>query len=181
MINSNEIDEETFQEILKTRSVGKLQSVHEEYENDYGVWERPTFESVFMNSAYQFAARSTCVRLQVGAIFVDPKYTRILCIGYNGGVSGDKNQCDSLKPGVCGCTHAEMNAIAKTRESLIGSILFVTTSPCKQCAKMLVTCGVTKVFYGKSYRDDAGATFLRNNNIDVTSWKDYIYMKSMQR
>jgi len=160
--------------VLNDRDFKEFEEAAEFYDNDYGTWSRPTFESVFMKIAQQFAMRSTCIRLQVGAVFVDPTYTRILCLGYNGTVSGDLNQCESLLPGTCGCVHAEVNAMMHATDSLNDSILFVTTAPCKACSKLLVIRGVKKVVYGRAYRDKSGIMFLQQHGIDVISWHKYV-------
>lgn len=144
------------------------------YINDYGKWTRPTFEHIFMSMATEMRNRSTCVRKQVGAVFVDPEFTRVLCFGYNGGISGDHNQCESLLPGACGCTHAEINATTKSNETLKGSILFVTTAPCKACAAVLINRGVSKVYYLNTYRDDVGLQKLKSRNIEVCKWSDFV-------
>lgn len=160
--------------VLNDRSFHEFENTCEYYENDYGTWSRPTLESVFMTIARQFAIRSTCIRLQVGAVFVDPNYTRVLCFGYNGGVKGDGNQCESLQPGICGCIHAEVNAMMKSMEPLNGSVLFVTTAPCKTCAKLLIARDVGKVIYGKTYRDNAGVLYLKNHGVKTISWSAYV-------
>jgi len=167
------IDDDRIKTILQARLVENVKEVTEVYHNDYGRFERPTFQSVFMQTAMQFAKRSTCCRLQVGAVIVDQTYSRVLCIGYNGSVPGDLNQCDSLEPGACGCIHAEANAITKASESLKHSILFVTTSPCLACSKLIVLSGVQKVYYANSYRNDAGVKFLKEHGLIVHSWQEY--------
>lgn len=144
------------------------------YVNDYGTWKRPTFQHIFMSMASEMRNRSTCVRKQVGAVFVDTDFTRVLCFGYNGGISGDKNQCESLLPGQCGCTHAEINAMVKSNESLKNSILFVTTAPCKACAAVLINRGVSTVYYLNTYRSNAGIELLESKNIKVIKWTHFV-------
>ncbi len=66
--------------------------------------------------------------------------------------------------------HAETNAIAKlarSSESGLGSTLFVTHSPCLDCAKIIYQSGIKYVYYATDYRDDSGITFLRNSGIQV--------------
>lgn len=160
--------------VLNDRHIEPIAEARELYSNSYGLWSRPTFESVYMNVASQFASRSTCLRLQVGAAFVDPTYTRVLSVGYNGGIAGDANQCESLAPGMCGCIHAEVNAMMHAHEPLNGSILFVTSSPCRACAKLIIARGIKKVFYGRVYRDDAGIVMLGNAGIETIDWRTYV-------
>lgn len=136
-----------------------------------------------MDVAHRFAQLSTAKRLQVGAIIV--KDDRIISIGYNGMPSGWTNECEhqeleySLGHGddvfrlktKDEVIHAEANAIAKLAkgsESGLGSTLFLTHSPCIQCAKQIYTAGIVEVFYKEEYRDPAGAEFLRKCNVKVT-------------
>lgn len=139
-----------------------------------------------MQIANNFAACSTAVRLQVGAIMV--KDGRIISIGYNGMPSGWDNCCEKVvdvspndprydynnftkelktKPEVI---HAEANAIAKiarSSESSEGAVMFITHSPCMECSKLLYQAGIIKIYYGENYRDSAGLDFLKKCNIAV--------------
>lgn len=160
--------------VLSLRDIQPNVEAYEQYDNDFGTYVRPTRISTFMSMARIFRDCSTCLRRQVGAVFTDPEMTRVLCLGYNGGVKGDQNQCESLKPGQCGCIHAEVNAMMKANESLKGSTLFTTTAPCKNCAKLLINCGVGRVYYDSSYRDKSGTLLLQKHKIDVIRWEDYV-------
>lgn len=133
---------------------------------------RPRKEQAFMVFAAEMAKRATCDRLRVGAVFADAKLERILCAGYNGGHAGGPNGCDSHEPGLCGCIHAEINALTKSRDDLQGSICFVTTSPCKMCAKVLVNRGVSTVVFLNSYRNDEGVQILRDSGVQVLKYED---------
>lgn len=133
---------------------------------------RPRKEQAFMVFAAQMAARATCDRLAVGAVFADARMERILCAGYNGSYAGGPNGCDSHEPGLCGCIHAEINALTKSRDDLHGSICFVTHNPCKMCAKVLVNRGVSKVVYLKNYRSDEGTLLLQASGIEVVRYTD---------
>lgn len=115
-----------------------------------------------MKAAYLYAENSTCKRRQVGCVIT--KNDRIISIGYNGTPSGWNNCCE----GVDGKTlpevlHAESNAIgklAKSSESGDGSILFTTTSPCIECAKLIAQSGISKVYYSELYKNSEGIDFL---------------------
>ena len=134
------------------------------------------FIDAYMDVAHRFAQLSTAERLKVGAIIV--KDDRIISIGYNGMPSGWTNLCEDTiadghsvytktKPEVI---HAEANAIAKlakSPESGVGSVLFLTHSPCMQCAKQIYTAGIEEVFYKEDYRCDDGINFLKKCNIQV--------------
>ena len=130
-----------------------------------------------MQTAKVFAELSHAQRLHVGAIVV--KDDRIISIGYNGMPAGWSNDCEEeiyqqdgttglkTKPEVL---HAETNAIAKlarSTESGLDSDLFVTHSPCLDCAKLIYQSGIKRVFFGAAYRDDSGVDFLRKSGVTV--------------
>jgi dCMP deaminase len=67
--------------------------------------------------------------------------------------------------------HAESNAIAKLAKSSnsgLGSTIFVTHSPCMECAKLIAQSGISSVYYNENYRDDAGIRFLEKSGVEVT-------------
>jgi dCMP deaminase len=130
-----------------------------------------------MKTAETFAELSHARRLHVGAIVV--KDDRIISIGYNGMPAGWDNDCEDTiqhsddtvtlksKPEVL---HAETNAIAKlakSTESGDGAVLFVTHSPCLDCAKLIFQSGIRSVFYRNSYRSTDGTTFLERSGVTV--------------
>jgi dCMP deaminase len=136
------------------------------------------FVNAYMDVAERFAKLSSARRLHVGAIVV--KDDRIISIGYNGMPAGWDNDCEDTiqhsddtvtlksKPEVL---HAETNAIAKlakSTESGDGAVLFVTHSPCLDCAKLIFQSGIRSVFYRNSYRSTDGTTFLERSGITVT-------------
>lgn len=139
---------------------------------------KPKFRNAYMKVAETFAELSSAKRLHVGAIVV--KDDRIISIGYNGMPSGWTNECENYfgldlkgnptlvtKPEVL---HAETNAIAKlarSTESGLGATLFVTHSPCLDCAKLVYQSGINSVYYRNSYRDTAGVEFLVMAGLDV--------------
>jgi dCMP deaminase len=121
-----------------------------------------------MDVAKRFAQLSHAKRLNVGAIVV--KDDRIISIGYNGMPSGWENECEiknRTKPQVL---HAESNAIAKlarSNDSGLGADLFITHSPCIECAKLIYQSGIKRVYFGEHYRSTDGLDFLKASNIDV--------------
>ena len=132
----------------------------------------------YMKTARLFAEHSSAVRKKVGAVIV--KDDRIISIGYNGMPAGWDNTCEELKPQSFPhepalvtkpeVLHAESNAIAKlarSSESGDGASMFITCSPCIDCAKMIYQSGIKEVFYGEKYRDDAGIEFLYKCGINV--------------
>ena len=132
----------------------------------------------YMKTAKLFAEHSSAVRKKVGAVVV--KNDRIISIGYNGMPSGWDNDCENYfgldlsgnptlvtKPEVL---HAESNAIAKLAkytESGDGASMFITCSPCIDCAKMIYQSGIKEVFYGEEYRNNDGIDFLNKCGLSV--------------
>jgi len=121
-----------------------------------------------MQAAHIYAKCSTAVRLNVGALIV--KDDRIISIGYNGTPSGWDNVCEHDSKSKPEVIHAESNAIAKlarSTESGEGSAIFITHSPCLDCAKMIYQSGITQVYYGQEYRNTDGVDFLKKCNVTV--------------
>lgn len=131
--------------------------------------DRITFEEIYMEFAFNLSKRSTCKRLNVGAVVVSEDYSSVYGIGYNGNAKGFPNTCDSDTPGDCGCLHAEDNALLKTNVGpQIPKIVFVTHQPCKYCAKRMVNKGgVIKVYYVEPYRKTEGLDILKQAGIEV--------------
>ena len=123
-----------------------------------------------MRMAEELAKRSTCARLQVGSVITTPDLTQVLGIGYNGNARGLPNRCDGPEPGRCGCIHSEQNALIKAGAGLPGKLMFVTSSPCVMCAKMIVNCNVARVYYRTGYRDTAGLDVLREAGVEVEQY-----------
>jgi len=95
----------------------------------------------------------------------------IISDGYNGTPSGFENECeddnDSTKSYVL---HAEANAItkvAKSNNSSDGSTLYITTSPCMECSKLIIQAGITRVVYEEKYRITDGLDLLERAKINL--------------
>jgi len=121
-----------------------------------------------MDTAKRFSELSHCNRLKVGAIVV--KDDRIISIGYNGTPSGWDNCCEEEGKTKSEVLHAEANALtklARSTESGEGSNLFITHSPCIDCAKLIAQSGISEVYYAEVYRCDDGLEFLRKCGIPI--------------
>lgn len=123
----------------------------------------------YLHMARIWAENSYCQRRQVGALVV--KDQRIISDGYNGTPSGFENQCED-EQGVTHpyVLHAEANAITKLARSSNnsdGATLYVTASPCIECAKLIIQAGIKRVVYGEKYRLDDGLNLLKKANIKV--------------
>ncbi len=122
-----------------------------------------------MRMARIWAENSYCKRRQVGALLVKEKM--IISDGYNGTPSGFENNCEDAnnlsKPYVL---HAEANAISKvarSSNSSDGATLYVTASPCIECAKLIIQAGIKRVVYGEQYRLVDGLELLERAGIEV--------------
>jgi dCMP deaminase len=152
----------------------------------------------YMKTAQVFSELSHARRLHVGAIVV--KDDRIISIGYNGMPAGWDNDCEDTeytyderdtangdwnynkdteqwfklktKPEVL---HAETNAIAKlarSSESGLGADIFITHSPCLDCAKLIYQSGINRVWYGEQYRNTEGIEFLKKSGVKVEQYTE---------
>ena len=127
------------------------------------------FDDKYLQMAAVWAKNSYCKRRQVGALLVKDKM--IISDGYNGTPSGFENVCEDengvTKPYVL---HAEANAIskvAKSGNSSAGATLYITASPCIECAKLIIQAGFTRVVYKDEYRLLDGVELLRRAGIEV--------------
>ena len=133
-----------------------------------------------MHITRQVATRSTCLRRQVGAVIVLNK--RIIATGYNGGPAGLAHCLDigclreqlGIPSGqqheLCRGIHAEQNAIVQAARyglPIDGSVLYCTTQPCAQCAKMLINAGIVEVVYEQAYPDELATSILRESGMLV--------------
>lgn len=116
-----------------------------------------------------WSANSYCIRRKVGALIV--KDRMIISDGYNGTPSGFENECedknDRTKPYVL---HAEANAItkvAKSNNSSEGSTLYITASPCLECAKLIIQAGIIRVVYSDDYRISDGIELLKKAKVEI--------------
>lgn len=122
----------------------------------------------YLRMAKIWAENSYCQRRQVGALIVKNKM--IISDGYNGTPSGFENVCEEnnvTKPYVL---HAEANAItkiARSNNSSDGATLYVTDSPCIECAKLIIQAGIKRVVYGEQYRLTDGIELLQRAGIEV--------------
>jgi dCMP deaminase len=134
------------------------------------------FDIRYIKMARVWATNSYCKRRQVGALIV--KDRMIISDGYNGTPSGVENECEdennSSKPYVL---HAEANAItkvAKSNNSSEGATLYITASPCMDCAKLIIQAGIIRVVYADEYRIIDGIELLEKAGIEVVQLSSLI-------
>lgn len=127
------------------------------------------FDKKYLEMAKIWAKNSYCKRRQVGALIVQGRM--IISDGYNGTPEGFENVCEDennkTKPYVL---HAEANAItkvAKSNNSSEGATLYITTSPCLECAKLIIQSGIRRVVFCDNYRKDDGMELLHRAKIEV--------------
>ena len=123
----------------------------------------------YLRMARIWAENSYCKRRQVGALVVKDKM--IISDGYNGTPSGFENICEDdnnvTKPYVL---HAEANAItklARSNNNSEGATIYITASPCIECAKLIIQAGIKRVVYGEKYRLTDGIELLERAGIEV--------------
>lgn len=123
----------------------------------------------YLRMAAIWAKNSYCKRRKVGALLVKNKM--IISDGYNGTPSGFENICEdqenNTKPYVL---HAEANAItkvAKSANSSEGATLYVTSSPCMECSKLIIQAGIRRVVFTENYRIEDGINLLKKAGIEV--------------
>lgn len=129
------------------------------------------WHNYFMDIAKRTAQLSYCTRLQVGAVAVRDR--RPICVGFNGTPDGTENCCE----GADGRTlphviHAEANLIRYAKHygiDLVGTTLYITHSPCMDCAELIDNAGFDIVYFGEYYKCSAGIEFLRTNRITITN------------
>ena len=127
-----------------------------------------------MNLAVQAAARSTCPRKSVGALVVRDK--AVLATGYNGSIRGLPHCTEVgclMENGHCVRTvHAEANAIlqaARHGVRIDGADVYVTSSPCWYCFKLIANAGIARVLFGEFYRDERITEYAREAGIELVS------------
>jgi dCMP deaminase len=127
------------------------------------------FDMRYLRMARIWAQNSYCQRRQVGALVV--KNGMIISDGYNGTPSGFENICEDdnnvTKPYVL---HAEANAItklARSNNNSDGATIYITASPCIECAKLIIQAGIKRVVYGEQYRLTDGVDLLKRAGIET--------------
>lgn len=127
------------------------------------------FDISYLRMARVWAENSVAVRKKVGALIV--KDGSIISDGYNGMPSGFDNTCEDE----CGETrwevlHAEANAItklAKSTQSSEGATLYITFSPCKQCSKLILQSGITRVVFIDEHSDKSGLELMARAGVEI--------------
>ncbi len=139
--------------------------------------EQIDLDITYLKMASEWAQLSKAVRRKVGCLIV--KDDQIISDGYNGTPAGYDNTCEFVNESFLDraenklqtkkeVLHAESNALmklAKSTNSSKDSTIYLTMSPCFECAKLIIQAGVTRVVFSSEYRNKEGVEFLRSNNI----------------
>ena len=138
---------------------------------------RASRDEYYLRIAYDVAARSTCLRRQIGAVIVTGDV--IVSTGYNGNPRGMPH-CDLIgcirdelnipsgeRMEICTGVHAEMNALVFSGPGARGGTLYCTIVPCNTCAKMIVNAGIKRVVYSEGYPDVMGFETLKQCGVQV--------------
>jgi dCMP deaminase len=141
-----------------------------ENQGNQNITKQEAIDRRYIRMARIWAENSYCIRRKVGALLV--KDRMIISDGYNGTPTGFENICEDednhSKPYVL---HAEANAITKVARSnnnSQGATLYITASPCLECAKLIIQAGIVRVVYGEDYRLADGIDLLKRAGIETT-------------
>ena len=155
-------------------------------ENDFNMKEiqdkkQNRYDRAYMKMAQAFAELSYAERAKVGCVIVSPE-GQIISQGYNGMPAGMDNRCEHEEDGRLVSNkevlHAESNAITKCAKwvgKTDGCAIYVTLSPCIDCAKLIVQSGIKRVVYGEKYRNTEGIELLSRIGIQV----DYLNIEEL--
>ena len=132
-----------------------------------------TLDKRYIRMAGIWAENSYCNRRKVGALIV--KNQMIISDGYNGTPSGFETVCEENNVSKPYVLHAEANAltkVARSHNSSDGATLYVTASPCMECAKLIIQSGIKRVVYGEKYRIMDGVELLERAGVTVEYMPD---------
>lgn len=132
------------------------------------------YDVAYLRMATEWAKLSHCNRRQVGALII--KEGMIISDGYNGTPAGFENECED-ETGVTKwyVLHAEANAMMKLTRSgnkAKDATLYLTMSPCRECSKLILQAGISRVVYIEKYKDHSGLDFLSSFGLEIEHIKD---------
>lgn len=131
--------------------------------------ERVDWAFTWMKIARTLAEdRSYDQRLKVAAIIVAADNTQLLSLGYNGNYRGGPHEHESTEPGKSGFIHAEINCLVKCDFNFHKQKhMYVTHSPCRDCSKLIINAGISRVVFDEQYRDTSGLNLMKAMGIEV--------------
>lgn len=133
------------------------------------------YDKIYIEIAEKISQLSHANKKKVGSIIV--KNSVIISDGFNGTPKNFDNECEDSDGNTHWYTlHSEANAITKLVRtggvSATDATLYITLSPCKECAKLILQSGISKVIYKEKYRDQTGIQFLETAGIDICQYID---------
>jgi len=132
---------------------------------------RPSWDKIWMTMAETIALRSHHPTFKVGALIVTSDNTQVLSLGYNGNAAGMSNVPQSEEPGCSGLLHAEINALLKLDyNNPKDKVMYLTLSPCENCAMAIINSGINKVVYKEKYRNEKGILLLKKSGVKIYSY-----------
>lgn len=135
--------------------------------------DRPSWDKVWMTMAETISQRSHHSTFKVGALIVTSDNTQVLSLGYNGNAAGMSNVPQSEEPGCSGLLHAEINALLKLDyNNPKDKVMYLTLSPCENCAMAIINSGIKKVVYKNRYRNETGINNLKKAGIQIICFDD---------
>jgi len=134
---------------------------------------RISWHELWRNMARLVALRSSDEKMKVGCVIVKKDNTAVISLGYNGDYKGGPNRRESLETGKSGFIHAEVNALIKANFSEPDQVMYLTHSPCRDCARLIVNSGVREIFFEREYVDSEEViTFLRSVGISINKLEE---------
>ena len=139
--------------------------------------ERPTWHEYFFNIAKEISLRSTCPSRKVGCVIVNPETKNIVSTGYNGAPRNTQHcgpECKTRESGKgymkCRAIHGELNAIVAAAEngaSTLGAEMYLTTTPCVFCSRVIINAGIQRVYALTYYPHPEALELLLMGGVDV--------------
>ena len=172
-LNSNTIN--LFENSYSSKKYTNI-SKHNNNNNEYNYdTKQYKYDKKYLEITEKIAELSYAERKKVGSIIV--KNSVIISDGFNGTPKGFENDCeDNLGDTKWYTLHSEANAITKLVRtggvSAEGSTLYITLSPCKECAKLILQSGISRVIYKEEYRDKVGINFLKSAGIEICQFTE---------
>lgn len=130
------------------------------------------YDKTFMDQAILWSKESKCPRTQVGCTVL--LKSGLTANGFNGHASGGPNEWEYSEHGDPEVVHAELNALGKLLDEGVScrdAQIYVTLSPCLECAKLIVRAGIKRVVYKDEYRITAGLDYLRKYGVEVMKYE----------
>lgn len=153
----------------------------EDYQRPIGFDGRVAREVIHMASAVMWSHRSVCNRASVGCVITTYDLRSVLGVGYNGPGHSLAHECPTPLGQVCGCLHAEDNAIASIQSVPAAMSLFTTMAPCLMCSQRIINRRIARVYYLDPYRDTSGLDALRDANVELFKMERAGWLKSLAR